>query len=157
MTFANCSFCYLIFFCYRLAGHSASATAWNHGLFHFKDNNTKYRHLKKLTCKETLWQVFLRVYRLEIQSVMLVFRPSFVNYCPTNHLSGSPPPPLPCVKIQYLQTICGWEGARGGGVVELCWRSHLQNLTLCIWPDSEPGTLLDHPIQNLGGEGASDR
>jgi hypothetical protein len=37
------------------------------------DTKTKCRHLKKLTCKGTLWQVFIGVYRLEIQSVMLVF------------------------------------------------------------------------------------
>ncbi len=40
-------------------------------------------------------RVFIRVYRLEIQSVMLVFRPSFVNYCHSNLLSVSPPRPLP--------------------------------------------------------------
>ncbi len=37
------------------------------------EGNAKCRHLKKLTCKGTLRQVFIRVYRLEIQSVMLVF------------------------------------------------------------------------------------
>ncbi len=56
--------------------------------------------------------VYNRVNRLEIQSVMLVFRPSFVNYCPSNLLSGSPPP-LPKVKVQYtvyrVQTVCGWK------------------------------------------------
>jgi hypothetical protein len=39
------------------------------------------RHLKKLTCNGSLLQVFIRVYRLKIQLIMLVFRPSFVNYC----------------------------------------------------------------------------
>jgi hypothetical protein len=33
--------------------------------------------------------VLIRIYRLEIQSVMLVFRPSFVNYCP----------PLPSIQL----------------------------------------------------------
>jgi hypothetical protein len=37
------------------------------------DTKAKSRHLKKLTCKGTLQQVLIRVYRLEIQSVMLVF------------------------------------------------------------------------------------
>ncbi len=37
------------------------------------EGNAKCRHLKKLTCEGTLRQVFIRVYRLEIQSVMLVF------------------------------------------------------------------------------------
>ncbi len=53
-------------------------------------------------------QVFIGVYRLEIQSAMLVFRPSFVNYSPSNPLSGS-------------QTVCGWEGM---GDVRLCWRPY---------------------------------
>jgi hypothetical protein len=37
------------------------------------EGNAKCRHLKKLTCEGTLRQVFIRVYRQEIQSVMLVF------------------------------------------------------------------------------------
>jgi hypothetical protein len=45
----------------------------NHGLINYKDTKTKCRHLKKLTCKGTLRQVFIRVYGLEIQSVMMVF------------------------------------------------------------------------------------
>ncbi len=52
----------------------------------------KCRHLKKLTGKGTLRQVFIRLYRLLIQSVI-----SFVNCCPSNLLSGySPPPPSLC-------------------------------------------------------------
>ncbi len=38
------------------------------------------------------------VYRLEIQSIMLVFSTGFVNYCPSNLLFGQlshPPPPFP--------------------------------------------------------------
>ncbi len=53
----------------------------HHGLINYKDNEVKCRHLKILTCKGTLRHVFIRVYRLEI--------PSFVNYCPSNLLSGS--------------------------------------------------------------------
>ncbi len=41
----------------------------NHGLINYNDTNTKCRHLKKITCKGTSRQVFIRVYRLEIQSV----------------------------------------------------------------------------------------
>ena len=37
-----------------------------------REGNAKYRHLKKLTCKGTLRQVFIRVNRQEIQSVMLI-------------------------------------------------------------------------------------
>ena len=44
-----------------------------HGLINYIDTKAKCRHLKKLTCKGALRQSFIRVYRLEIQSVMLVF------------------------------------------------------------------------------------
>ncbi len=77
-----------------------------HGLFKKKDTKAKWRHLKKFTCKGTLQQVFVRVYRLEIQSVMLVFSTQLCS-----------PPPLPCVKVQYIKTVCGWEGMAG---VEFC-------------------------------------
>ncbi len=62
-----------------------------HGLINYRDTKAKCRHLKILTCKGTLRQVFIRVYRLEIQSVMLVFS----TCCPSSLLSGSlSPPPL---------------------------------------------------------------
>jgi hypothetical protein len=64
---------------------------------------------KKVACKGTLWQVFIRVYRLET-SLVGIFDPS-------NLLSGStlPPPSFPCVKVQFIQPVFGWEGAGG------CW------------------------------------
>jgi hypothetical protein len=43
-----------------------------HGLINHIDTKAKCRHLKILTCRGTLRQVIIRVYRLEIQSVMLV-------------------------------------------------------------------------------------
>jgi hypothetical protein len=57
--------------------------------------------------------VFNRVYRREIQSVMLVFSTGFVNYCPSTFcLIRSPPPCLPCVNkyTVYTYTVC-----KGGG------------------------------------------
>jgi hypothetical protein len=42
-----------------------------HGLINYKDTKTKCCHLKKLTFQGTLRLVFIRVYRLEMQSVML--------------------------------------------------------------------------------------
>ncbi len=47
--------------------------------------------------RQTLNVVFTGVYRLEIQSVMLVFWPGFVNYCPSTFSPVHLPPPLPCV------------------------------------------------------------
>ncbi len=64
---------------------------------------------KKLTCKGTLRQVFIRVYRLEIQSVMLVlFRSSFVNCCLPELLIGSIPPPHSlCVHVYNVYGVGG--------------------------------------------------
>jgi hypothetical protein len=57
------------------------------------------------------------VNRLEIKSVMLVFRPSFVNCWPLTFslVQHSPPPLLPCVK-SILDTLIQCVGG-GGGVV----------------------------------------
>jgi hypothetical protein len=75
--------------------------------------------------------VFNRVYRLEIQSVMLVFSTQLLHYCPSNLLSGSPPPPPPLrnVKGQY-HTDSVWLGGWGG--VELCWRPYSGGVALFL-------------------------
>ncbi len=54
--------------------------------------------------------LFNRVYRLEIQSVMLVFSTTLVYCCPPTFSLTFPPPPLPKVNIQYIQTVCGCWG-----------------------------------------------
>jgi hypothetical protein len=95
--------------------------------------------------------VFDRDYRLEIQSVMLVFS-THVNCCPFDLLSGSPPPllpPFPKSKYsKYRQCVAGrgW----GGGVLS-CVGDHIlkefnsvsdqiQNLPNCIsTPNKKPG------------------
>ncbi len=65
-----------------------------------------------ITCTGTLRLVFIRVYRLEIQSVMLVFWPSFVNCCPSNLLSGSTLTYHPIKRqirrnVYFSLTLCG--------------------------------------------------
>jgi hypothetical protein len=52
------------------------------------------------------------VYRLEVQSDMSVFSTKLCELCPSNLLSGSPPPPLPHSQSQSTETVncCeGWE------------------------------------------------
>jgi hypothetical protein len=55
---------------------------YKNGLINYMDTKEKCRHLKKFTYKGTLWQVFIRVYRLEIQSVMLVFSTQLCELLP---------------------------------------------------------------------------
>jgi hypothetical protein len=80
--------------------------------------------------------VFNRVYRLEIQSVMLVFSTGFVNFCRYICLSGSPPPPLPSPHLPKVKdSMCLGEG----GEVLSCVGDHIlqsvsdqnQNLQNC--------------------------
>jgi hypothetical protein len=62
--------------------------------------------------------VFDRVYRLEIQSVRLVFSTQLcelLSLYPSLWFNSSlSPPPLPKVKVQNIQTVCGCEGVGGG-------------------------------------------
>jgi hypothetical protein len=70
-------------------------------------------------------QVFIRVYRLEIQSVMLVFWTHLCEllpfYCTVPSLWFNSSPSPHCVKVQYIQTLCGLGGGEG---VESCWRPY---------------------------------
>jgi hypothetical protein len=62
----------------------------NHGLINYISNKAKRPHPKKVISEGTLRQVFIRVYRLEIYSVMLVFSTQLcVLFYPPNLLSGS--------------------------------------------------------------------
>ncbi len=116
------------------------------GLINYEGSKTKCRQLKKiLACKGTLRQVFIRVYILGIQSdsqTCWYFRPSFVNYCPSNLLSDS----RPLFPVSKYVDGRGWWGCMqwGLGGVEFCWRPYSKNCK----------TILN---KNLGGEGASDR
>jgi hypothetical protein len=85
----------------------------NHGLINYKDTKIKCRHLKKLACKGTLRQVFIRVYRLEIQSNVGIFDPTLCTLSPLT-FSLVLPPPFPVSKYRiYRQCVAG----RGWG----CW------------------------------------
>ncbi len=98
----------------------------NYGLINFKTPK-KCRHLKKLACKGTLRQVFIRVYRLEIQSHVGIFDPTLLPISPLTFSLVLPP--LSCVKVQNIQTVCGWEGDGGVGSLETIF---CRSLTLCI-------------------------
>ncbi len=78
--------------------------------------------------------MFIRVYRLEIRSVMLVFWPSFVNCCPFNLLSGStlpPPTPFPvweslyCIHV-HRYTVCKGEEVWDLAMINTCRKVSLQ-------------------------------
>ncbi len=76
--------------------------------------------------------VFNRFYRLEIHSLMAgIFDPACellppwtkeLSLCTDSPLPSLwPPPPLPKLNVQYVQTVCG---CGGGGGVELCCRPY---------------------------------
>ncbi len=61
-----------IMFAYILYCMSPVLRSIDYWLINYIDTKAKCRHLKKLTCKGILRDVFFRVFRQEIQSVMLV-------------------------------------------------------------------------------------
>ncbi len=68
-----------LYSCYKMFGRKHLPLYWggggergNHGLINNIDFKAKCRHLKKLTSKGTLRQVFIKVYRLEIHTFSLV-------------------------------------------------------------------------------------
>jgi hypothetical protein len=89
--------------------------------------------------------VFNRVYRLEIQSVTLVFSTPLVNKRPLTfslvHLRP-PPPPFPV----WISTMVVFiQGVRGGGEGIGLWGEHIQyTVYLTIF---EPTKSLSHPKQ----------
>jgi hypothetical protein len=106
-------------------------------------HKNKMSSSKKLTCKGTLRQMFIRFHTLE----MLVFSTQLWTVA---HLTFSlvqlsiPPPPPPtfpgstCSAVYKDSVVLGWVG-----VVESCWRPYSEGV--CIWSDSETTKLLDHP------------
>ncbi len=92
-------------------------------------------------------QVFIRVYRLEIQSVMLVFSTQLSELLPLlpSLWFNSPPLPLPWVKVQYIQTVCDLEG--GGGVSSPVGDHILQEFNTLYLTRIRTTKLLDHPKQ----------
>ncbi len=110
--------------------------AVEHWLIKNIDTKAKCRNLKQLTCKGIWRQVFIRVYRLELQSYWY-FRPSTGAPLIFYLVQLSTPSPFPVTKY----SICRWLGWGGG-----CWVL-LETIFCMFWPDSEPTKLLDHPKQ----------
>ncbi len=82
-----------------------------HGLINYICTEAKCLHLKKLKCKGTLRQVFIRVCRLVSQSVMLVvstqpWEVRTVAPQPFSLVKLHPPPPSMCEQIYCLHVYC---------------------------------------------------
>ncbi len=88
------------------------------------DTKAKCRHLKKWPYKENLRHVFIRVYRLEIQSDMLVFSIQHSELLPLKlSLWFNSPSPPSLSQVQYtLQRQC--MAGSGCGVVKSSWRPY---------------------------------
>ncbi len=117
---------------------------WSHGLIKYKDTKTKFR----------LYLCLIEFIDWRYSQSCWYCRPSFVNYCSSNLLFGSPPP-LPKVQVQYIQTVCGWEGVVGGGgcwvVLETIFCRSLTPLYLARFRTYKIAS--PPPNRNLGGEG----
>jgi hypothetical protein len=89
---------------------------------------------KKFTFKWSLWQVLIRVYRLEILSVMLVFPSQLCELLP-------PPPSLLCVNkyTRIIQCVGG-----GGGVWVHRRVGGLRQINTCRKVPSEVNFLDDY-------------
>jgi hypothetical protein len=90
----------------------------HHGIIYYTDTKAKCRHLKKLTCKGILRQVFIRVYRLELQLFMLLFSTQLCKLLPFSPSPWFNSPPFP-VWISTLYTCIQCVRRRGYGVLGL--------------------------------------
>ena len=73
-------FSYMYLCTFQLMGNVSNIS--KHELIQHTDTKAKCCHLKKFNCKGPLRQVFIQVYRLEIQSVMLVFATQLCELLP---------------------------------------------------------------------------
>jgi hypothetical protein len=99
---------------------------------------------EKFTCKG-----------MEIQSVILIFRPSFVNYCPSNLISSSPYPPSLCQSTVFTDSV--WLGGGWGVLSPVGDYILLEFITLYLPRFRTYKIARPPPNKNIGGEGASDR
>jgi hypothetical protein len=109
-----------------------------HGLINHKDSKTKWGYPKKLTYKGTLRQVFIRAYRMKIQSVIFLFLTQLCELLPLF---------LDLLPSSLCQSTGYTDSGGGGGCRVLLETIFCRSLPLCIWPDSEATKLLDYPQQ----------
>ncbi len=106
-----------------------------HGLINYNRHQSKMSSSKILTCKGTMRQMFIRVYRLEIQSVMLVLSTHLCEGFAPLFGSNLSPPPFPVwISILYsrMQCVRGEIGVLGLRQINTCRKVQLQvNLFRC--------------------------
>jgi hypothetical protein len=112
-----------------------------------------FRHVKNLLVNRLSGRCLSEFIRLGIQSVMLVFcDPALWTVAPLTFSLVQfwrVEPPSLCHSV-YRQCVAG----RGWVYWVLLETIFCRSLTLCIWPDSEPTKLPDHPKQKpRRGEG----
>jgi hypothetical protein len=122
------------------SGSLYCTSAWyihSHGLINYKDTKTK-------CC---LYWCLIEFIDWRYGQSCWYFRPCFVNYCPSNLLYGSPPPPLPPFPKSKYSIYRQYVAGRGWGCWVLLEAIFCRSLTLGFWPDSEPTKLVHHPMQ----------
>jgi hypothetical protein len=86
-----------------------------HGLINYKDTTTKCR----------LYWCLIEFIDWRYSQSCWYFRPRFVNYCPPNLLSGSPPPLPPSQSEYSAYTHSEWLRGGGRGEVLSCVGDHI--------------------------------
>jgi hypothetical protein len=87
-------------------------------------------YFKKFTVKGLCGRCLLEFLDWRYSQSCWYFRPSFVNYCPSNFLSGSPPPP-PSLCQSTIYTDRVWLGGDGG--VLRCVGDHILQEFNTLW------------------------
>jgi hypothetical protein len=122
----------------------------DHWITIYIETKAKCRHLKNLLVKGICGRCLPEFIDWIFCQSCWCFRPSFVSSCPANLFFGSTLPSFPCQSIVYTDSV--WLGG-GVGCRVVLETIVCRSLTLCIWPDSEPTKLHDHPKQKPGSGG----
>ncbi len=140
----------------RKASRDVQRASSEHGLINYKDAKAKCCHLKTWHIEGLCGRWLSEYVEWRYSKSCWYFRPSFVNYCPTNLLSGLIPPPPPV----HRQCMAGGGGGGWGVLNPVGDHNIRRSLILCI---HRVGRVLsffssrrnwDSPIPSPAGEWA---
>ncbi len=141
------------------------------GLINYIDSKAKCRHLKNWPVKGLCGRCWSEFIDWRYSPSCWYFRPSFLNFCPSNLRSGSTLPPSPpslcevyCIVYTRTQCVRGWEyGVLGLRQLNTCrkvplqinifrWRHYALPSMSLIFLRFKPCTALDKSSQFTFGQ-----